>query len=97
MARYDQYDEDYYDDIDLSNEPVQIQQEFLYEQIGFKGLAHDPQAREYFWDIMYNDDLSGPTRLEIYDEFVRYLWNEYGIAFADIWDWEDFRSWYETA
>ena len=48
-----------------------------------------------FWDLMYNDELSSQERMTIYGEFVQYLWDEYGLMFEDVWDWESFREWYD--
>lgn len=91
---------DYYDDdeqFDYGSLPPENQRDFLYELIGFTENARDPDVRNMFWDVMYNDELSIGARLDTYDRLVDYLWNEYGMSFGDLWDWESFRSWYETA
>jgi hypothetical protein len=35
--------------------------------------------------------------LDVEAAFLAYIWDEYGINFYDVWDWEEFRTWYETA
>lgn len=91
---------DYYDDdeqFDYGSMPPENQKDFLYELIGFKENALDNDVRSLFYDVMYNDELSVGERLDTYDRLVAYLHDEYGMDFADLWDWDDFRSWYDTA
>lgn len=97
MADYDDYD-DYYDDdrFDYGSLPPDQQQEFLFEQLGFIGAPRDETARDLFRDLMYNDNLSESQRLDVESEFIAYLYDEYGIDFYDVWDWEDFRAWYDS-
>ena len=91
--------EDYYDDDEPfdygSLDPAQ-QQNFLFEQLGFVGAPRDAEARDLFRDFMYNDELTGPQRLDIEAQFIAYIYDEYGIDFYEVWDWEDFRSWYQA-
>lgn len=89
MATYD-------DDFDYGSLSVDHQREFLYELIGFTQQELDSEARSLFWDVMYNDELSMPDRLAIYEELSDHIRDEYGIEFDDIWDWEAFRTWYES-
>jgi hypothetical protein len=96
MARaedYQAYDEDRFD---YGSLPEVQQQEFLFEQIGFHGAPPDPEAHQMFYNLMYNDELSSNERMTIYGEFVEYLWEEYGILFEDVWEWEAFREWYDS-
>jgi hypothetical protein len=32
--------------------------------------------------------------MEAYEDLKDILWDEYGIDFEEIWDWEAFREWY---
>lgn len=94
MARFSDYDDDFYDYGAL---PEVQQQHFLYDQLGFIGPARDAEAHNLFWDLMYNDALSSTQREDIHADLRDYLMEEYGIDFDDVWDWEDFRSWYDAA
>lgn len=97
MANYDDDDFDYEDEpFDYGSLPEDQQRTFLYDQLGFIGAPRDEEARNLFRDLMYNDNLSGPERLDVETAFVAYLWDEYGISFYDVWDWEDFRAWYDS-
>jgi hypothetical protein len=92
--------EEYYDDdesFDYGSLPIEQQQEFLYETIGFTEFTGDIEAHNLFWEVMYNDELTAGERAELQQELSDYLWEEYGIDFDDVWDWEDFRSWYDAA
>lgn len=94
MADYEDYDED---DFDFGSLPEIQQQHFLYNLIGFKTIPQDTEAHNLFWELMYNDNLNYDERQEAYQQLSDYLYDEYGLMFDDIWDWEDFRSWYENA
>ena len=87
-------DDDYYD---FGSLPEGQQQEFLYDQLGFVGAPRDYEAHNMFWDVMYNDELTSEQRLDTYEAFASYMFDEYGIDFADVWDWEDFREWYDAS
>lgn len=97
MARHDDYD-DYDDDesFDFGSLPEIQQQEFLYGLIGFDSNAQDSEVHNLFWDLMYNDDLTRAEREEIHEQLRDYLYDEYGLDFDDIWDWDDFREWYDS-
>ncbi len=95
MPDYEDYDDDY-ESFDYGSLAEDQQREFLYDQLGFIGAPRDEEARDLFRDLMYNNELSGPDRLDVEAQFVGYIWDEYGINFYDIWDWEDFRSWYDS-
>lgn len=94
---------DYEDDdefFDYGSLPEDEQQEFLFGQIGFDYAENemvDPELHDMFWDLMYNDELTEEDRLAVYAELSEYVWEEYGLVFAELWDWEDFRSWYDAA
>lgn len=96
MARFDDRYDDY--DEDSSTPYVSMseseQQEFLYDQLGFIDSPLDQHAHDLFWDAFYNDDLSMTDRMNTMDELADHLWEEYQIDFSLIWDWEDFREWY---
>lgn len=72
------------------------QQELLYDVIGFTDASYDQTAHNLFYDAMYNDELTIDERIDKFDELQDYLYDEYDLYFADVWDWEDFREWYGT-
>lgn len=82
---------------DYSEYSTNDQQLVLYEQIGFGEPGGDIQLHDLFYDYYYNDDLSLAQRVQIYDELVERIETVYGIEFDEVWDWEDFRTWYESA
>jgi hypothetical protein len=88
------YEEDDEENFDYGSLPDGQQQEFLYELIGFKENALDNEARDLFYDVMYNNELSMGERLDAYNELTIYLYDEYGLVFEEIWDWDAFREWY---
>lgn len=96
MARDDYYDDDDDESFDYGSLPPIQQETFLFEQLGFTGAPRDTEARDMFRDLMYNDNLSGPDRLDIEAQFIAYIYDEYGINFYEVWDWDDFRAWYSS-
>jgi hypothetical protein len=91
MARYDDYADDFYD---FGSLPEHDQQAFLYDML-FMGVG-DQEARGLFDDLMYNNELSQEQREAVYDQLAQYIWDEYGINFEEVWDWDDFRAWYDS-
>jgi hypothetical protein len=85
------------DDEGFYDVPVEEQQEFLYATLGFADdTQQDQTAHDLFWSFAYDDTLSYGERLQIYDEFAEYVYDEYGIDFELIWDWDAFREWYDA-
>lgn len=84
------------EEFDYGGLPEDEQRQFLYEVFGFREQALDYEARSLFWDVMYNNQLDYGIRLEKFDELAAYIWDEYGISFEEIWDWEAFREWYDS-
>lgn len=84
------------DEFDFGSLPEIQQQEYLYELIGFTASPQDYEAHNMFWDVMYNDELTLDQRAGMYESLSSYLYDNYGMDFADLWDWEDFRAWYDS-
>lgn len=55
---------------------------------------YDPGVHQLFWDYWYNDE--PPFDRDVIEEMLRELLFEYGIDYADLWDWEAFREWYDS-
>lgn len=92
LARFDDWGED--NDFDYGSLPDAQQQQFVFESL-FSGVG-DLEARRIFDDVMYNDDLSRDERADRYEDLKDYYFDEYGIDFDELWDWEDFREWYDS-
>lgn len=99
MANYEDYDDSDDEPFDYGSLPEQEQRDFLYELIGFRrdeeGVFHpqDQTAHDLFWDYR---NQTGPDQLDAERSLVEHFWEDYGIDFFDIWDWEDFRDWYDS-
>lgn len=91
MANGDDFDPDYDEGVEFD---VPEQQQFLYDLLGFVGETQDQYAHDMFWSFSYDDTLSYGERLDIYEQFADYMWEEYGVDFEVVWDWDDFREWY---
>lgn len=85
-----------YGEDDYSEYSVEDQQSILYGQIGFGEPSGDPELHNLFYTYYYDDNISLRDRMAIYDELVGRIDELYGIDFGDVWDWEDFRAWYDS-
>jgi hypothetical protein len=64
---------------------------------GHSTAGDDAHLQELFDKALFDPDVADDERAEAYDELVDYLWDEYEIDFEDVFDWEDYRSWYDAA
>lgn len=49
----------------------------------------DPLAHDMFMSAAFDKDDRA------YIDLVEHMWNEYGIDFDEVFDWEDYREYYE--
>lgn len=70
--------------------------ELLYDVIGFTDASYDQTAHSLFYDAMYNDELTIDERMQMFEDLQDYIYEEYGLIFAELWDWDDFREWYAS-
>jgi hypothetical protein len=55
----------------------------------------DPHAQELFDQFMLDPDASEEDKDQAFEELCDYLWGTYGIDFEEMFDWEDFKEWYD--
>lgn len=79
---------------DWSEKETQLFQPLLEE--GGTPLEHDRLAQALYDEAMFNPDLSAEDRFDILETLRDHLWDEYGIDFDDVFDWEDWRSTYDS-
>ncbi len=60
-------------------------------------IGDDDHLQALFDAAMFDTDRTSTERDAIYDELVSYLWDEYQIDFEEVFDWEDYREWYDSA
>jgi hypothetical protein len=80
-------------------------QDRMYHIIGFREDEQDSfwnpdfnqSVHDAFFDYWYNDELTIDERNAAYDFLTAMLFDEYGLDFDDLWDWDDFRAWYDSA
>jgi hypothetical protein len=92
-------DDDFTDDVygdNIGDAPLDDQQNFVYDLLGFVDTPGDQAAHDMFWEAMYRDDLTMDERQDIFAALEEYLYDAYGLDFGLVWDWEDFREWYAT-
>lgn len=57
----------------------------------------DPFAESFYMEAMWNFDLAGDTRAEMYENFVAYMEDYYGVEWEEVFDWDDWREAYDAA
>lgn len=88
------------------------QQEEMYNTIGFpvghRFLDHrnnhvdefqvywDPIVHKAFFDYWYNDELTDYERDVAAETLLTELRLVYGLDFDNLWDWDEFRAWYDA-
>lgn len=59
--------------------------------------ATDPVLQDLFDEAMFRHGVDREERESAYQELQNYLRDAYDIEFEDVFDWEDYREWYENA
>jgi len=50
----------------------------------------DEHANELFREAFFEKNQ------DAYQELVDYMWDEYDMDFEELWDWEDWKEWYDA-
>lgn len=71
----------------------------LYDSLvdGDPELGNDHTLQLLFDVALFDSDIRPEEREGAMDVLIEYLWDEYGLDFDEIFDWEGYRDWYETA
>lgn len=59
-------------------------------------IAGDQQLQFLYQEALFDMELSPPDRQIIIDMLDEYLMDEYGIDFDDMFDWQNYREWYDS-
>jgi hypothetical protein len=60
-------------------------------------IGGDEFLQTLFDMAMFNEDMTPAQRDAAYQNLIDYLEDEYDIDFEDVFDWEDYRDWYDAA
>lgn len=60
-------------------------------------IAADNNLQFLYQEALYDLDLRPYERAIVLEALEEYLWEEYGIDFDDVFDWEGYKEWYENA
>jgi hypothetical protein len=60
-------------------------------------LGEDDYAQVMYHEAFFDLDMSPDDRDRYYNDLQSYLEGNYDIDFAEVFDWEDYREWYEAA
>jgi len=61
------------------------------------GAYGDDDAQWFFYEALFDPDISREERQEMYNDLVFHLDDEYLIDFEHDFDWEAYREWYDAA
>lgn len=70
----------------------------------------DPEPKDYADVLFGNASDTDPYALELFGDWMEsgfksedalqrlddYMWQEYGIDFSDVFEWQDFQEWYDS-
>lgn len=62
-----------------------------------EAVREDPFAEGFYHEAMWNFDMAGDTRADMYENFVTYMEDMYGVEWEEIFDWDDWREAYDAA
>lgn len=84
---YEDFPEDWHDkEIEL----------FLDMTDGIEALAEDGYLQELYHAALFDTSIDSREQQFMFETLVEYLADIYDLDFDDIFDWEDFRAWYES-
>lgn len=71
----------------------------LYDQMatGNMELYNDNFAQNLYDAALFDHDISRDDRAAVMDTLRDYMWEEYGVDFDDVFDWEAYREAYDNA
>lgn len=59
-------------------------------------LENDRFVQALYDTALFNHDISARDRAAVLDALKDYMWDEYGVSFDDVFDWDGYRSAYDT-
>ena len=60
-------------------------------------MYSDPWVQNLYDAALFEHDISTADRSAILTSLRDYMWDEYGVDFDDVFDWEGFREAYDSA
>lgn len=63
---------------------------------GYLPMYEDRQLQALYDAALFNHDIASSDRAAIVNGLREYMWDEYGIDFDDIFDWEAYRESYDS-
>lgn len=67
---------------------------WLWDQVT-DGRGWDDDYGMMLYNMTFVDPVSGDVRSSVYDALTDWFSSEYGVNFADVFDWAGWREWYE--
>lgn len=62
-----------------------------------ESLYEDQWVQTLYDAALFDHDVSSEDRSAILNELRDYMWDNYGVDFDDVFDWEGFREAYDNA
>lgn len=60
-------------------------------------IANDTNLQDWYHHIMWDPNIPGDQRMDYFEALQTYVEDTYGIDFSDVFDWDDWREWYDAA
>jgi hypothetical protein len=70
----------------------------LYDDMlnGNPSIAGDAQLQFLYQEALYDLELSPMDRAIVQEMLTDYMYEQYGLVFDDIFDWDGYREWYDS-
>jgi hypothetical protein len=59
--------------------------------------ARDERMQDLLDEALFDDNATTDERTTAMAQLIDYMWDEYGIDFEDVFDWESYREAYDSA
>lgn len=61
-------------------------------------ILGEDRTLQLLYDVaLFDHDIRPDERDAAMDALQEYMWDEYGLDFDDVFDWDGYREWYENA
>lgn len=73
---------------------------YLYDDMGStlpQSFMDDRMTQALYDTALFNYDISPGDRAAVMDALKDRLWDEYGVDFDDVFDWDNYREAYDNA
>jgi hypothetical protein len=85
------------EDWDVPDSWLNVETNLFYDLVdGDLDMLNDSYLQLQYDTALFADGLTPQEQHDAMEALSEYLWDEYGLDFADTFDWDDYRDWYDS-